>query len=768
MNPLLQKEDPLQGIIKTLETGLKLSIDQCNQLLNLLELERGDSELLSVFDRCPEQSLETINVSPWRELKKSTDKSENVTQTETETQNDCLRQLSNHLLRFITSLNHELIMSICLNHLTLKPSVYVFIYTECAMKYFKDVEKPLRNIIPLLASPYKDVVMAVTLAVYFYVRKDASTGDIIAQSVKKALDCEIESIGKDQFAFVFTVFEVLLPLLPNLLLPLYTSQECRSLFLFRGLVLDPDTHPEDTQIAEKLLKVISVSCMYEEARKFNSASYAQFLISGTKVNSSATVRSLSCLCLVKIWDFTSLEKKIPVVSILSDVTTELKSIDTNDPVLDPLIEALTYLTLGTTLKSIVRSDEDLINRLLSILKDSPAPINQYGILTIFSNLCKLAAPGASKEDQTRSYLNSMANAQKTGQQNEDESVIVQFNKSLVDSKLVSKFVDTCANNEKFSVLLVQIIYYLTIKQNAETLRQLGVLGVPDFLLKYLLGHSTLDKETGKTKSSSSSELEEETRASAIRALAAVSRSMDPKLLSKEFKPQISVSFLVELFGPTKEAESLQDQSFVHYNALDLLVGLLALTNICLSVDHDLSKLVVQKTFDQYVRELIFDSTRPVIQKAAWELVNNLIDSPFMLAKFFNPDSSSSVANLELLVKFLNSDNLELQEIIAGLLANATSEFTLIINSIIENESIFLDLRNILVQILTEQSQITALMHRIGYFLYNLANIDKAVQILSGDMEMKRALLKAIKGCGDEEDQAVMAEVFRLLFNRQNQ
>lgn len=746
--------DPLsfKSILHCLKEGSVLSADQSKVLFDLISHERKEKELVNVFEESPLNFLKAIDLLYKQSIP---DNGENELLTKR------LSRFSALLLRFVTRDNFSVVMDVCSNNMV-ENSIYLHLYMNIAVTFCDKSDKPVKILLPFLGTASHEVVMHVTLTLYHFLKKNPSSEQVIVSRLQTILDLEASEVSKEEFGLLTTAFEVFLPSTPKPLVPLYCSEACKSLFLYRGLILDPDTFSEDSVTAEKILKVISVSCMYDEARKFNSLHYLQFLIGGTKVKSSNDIVGLSCLCLVKIWDFITLEKKVPVQTILSMVVRLIKDAESISPGLEPLVECTIYLSLSSTLKTIIRKDKELILKLLTILDTTTTPVIRYGIIAIFSNLTKIAAPGASKEDETKNYLKNMAETQKTGQKNEDVSLIQTFNKDMVRTSLVPLLLKACASNKKSSDLVVKIVYHLTVRQSHSVLQCLGTYGSCDTLLSYLLENSSLNKDTGKTKSNSEDVLAQETRACAIKALAAIVRSLNPEELFKEYNPKISVPFLVELVDQKPEPGSFEQNS-VQFSSLDLLFGLLALTNLCVIPDSELHKVVVQKTFEQLVGELIFNSLMPDIQRAAWELVNNLIQNPFMLAKFFNQENPSSRRNLVLLVKFLDSEDPALQKIIAGLMANATSEHSLVVDSLVADTDVFKDFCGIIGNILNEQSTSSDLMYRLGILLHNFLSSTEAVNMISNDAQLKTGLLKVIKNTTDNEVKMVFSEIAKTIF-----
>lgn len=751
---LLLDSLPFSSILQALENGEILSEQQRDGFYKLIKLERYEKEISEAFRRSPERVLQSIERS-WNLVLKSGD----LKPADEHPAIQELFRVAEYLSRFVATENYESVTELCIPKLSQDHLLHLYLYTNTAMKYCEKRTEPVGVLLPLLSNQSHVVVLRITLTLFYFLKKIPSCDRQIAASIERILKLDASDVSKNDFMFVCTVFKTFLPVIPQRLVPQYCSEACKNLFLFRGPVLDPDHYLEDTVVAEKLLTAIAVSCFHEEARKFNSLHYSQFLIAGTKVQTSRLIVALSCLCLVKIWDFAALDLKIPVLSILAQVVEQIKQCKLSDRELDPLIEALTYLTLSASFRTVVRNDKELLDIFLSILDTTKISVIKYGVLTILSHLTKLSAPSGSADEETRTYLKSMADAQKNSREADDALKVAAFNKEMVTTGLLARLVLQDSNS--VLPLVVQIIYNLTIRQKHDVLSKIGHLEAPDTLLTYLLDHSAIDKDSGGTINSSDNAAVHDSRASAIRALAAISRAVNPKKLFDKYKTKIAVPFLLELLHQ-HPAKPFQVASAPEFNALDLLVGLLALTNLCLLQDSELQGLVVQKAFDRYLAELIFDPARPDIQKAAWELVNNLIGNRYMLAKFFNPENTTSKKNLCFLVKFLNSEDPALQKIIAGLLANATSEYALVVSSIVSDTAIFQELLVVVAQILNEQALDSALMYRVGVFLYNLSQSDQAVTILRNNATIKASLVQVLK-CGDLEVCRVFVEFIQAVY-----
>ena len=136
----------------------------------------------------------------------------------------------------------------------------------------------------------------------------------------------------------------------------------------------------------------------------------------------------------------------------------------------------------------------------------------------------------------------------------------------------------------------------------------------------------------------------------------------------------------------------------------------------------------------------------------------------MLAKFFNLEIKSNFKRLDLLIKLFNSNNIDLQIVISGLLANAT-EFDMISEVLVSNNDIFNELINIISEILTNQSNEINLILPTCYILINLvyaaANTNQELLIkLSTNSKLKSGCTSILKSSQNEPKEIIM-EVIKM-------
>ena len=505
---------------------------------------------------------------------------------------------------------------------------------------------------------------------------------------------------------------------------------------------------------EWLLRVLSASCVDEGARKFNTDTYLRFLVAGTEMDSHV-ILSLSLLCLVKLWNFSETEKQISFETLVQSICNGFKSCDLQDKSIEYFLESLAYLSLGNAAKKAMRDDEDFLERLLFVLETTKDPSNIYGVLLVYLNLSKSRDPTADKDTNTINYLKNIAvpGNDRAANNPEDDAL---FNENLVIShKLVGSLRALKVTQGNSLSQIIRIIYNLSLNHKREIQREIVAQGGLNIVLKYLTQYSLVDKKTHKTHASSMEEETLEVRLCAIRALATICRSVDPKLAFSEFDIKTTVPFLEELLGLETEEQSFQTQKdnpravfASSITMLDKLCSLLALTNLSSMPNKALHESIITRLFEQHLKDLMLETSQPDIQRAAWELINNLISTPMMLAKFFNSENPESIRNLNILVKMLHSKNESLQVVIAGLLANATMEFELVAQVLMENQQVFEQIMEIIANILQKQADNDDLLLRVLTFLLNLVEVAvghklDALDKIQNDKPLKQGLKNVV-------------------------
>lgn len=547
------------------------------------------------------------------------------------------------------------------------------------------------------------------------------------------------------------IFPVLMPLATKV----YMSDACLKCVLQQvAKISSQPTMNNATTIA--ILQLISNSCTSEQCRNFNAKNYLALLKSGTTVDEDdgdryLEIKILSTLCIIKIWNFLETEKasnsngdlKITVNDLYFILVSDLKKMREIDNVIGYTVEGLAYLTLNGSVRQKFRLDEDAIENIFKWLQmKSSSTIDSsfiYGLILILSNLCKTKEINSSTDSKTKNFLKSVSvpdlNSQKNNASQETDVEIKLFNKSLLSNHNVIDVISkvkvyqlTTRNtnsHERIAKLVISIIHLISVNQTQVVKRELASQGALNIVLDFLVNNSKVSP-TKDSRPVSTNEDDIEIRLNAIRSLARMLTSVIPKTAFKRYDIKTCIPFLVELLGINisrydGKLTSNNDESYLHdVTNLDKFESLLALTNLSSDLSNQsLRQLIITKCFDDYLNNFILETDVIQIQRAAWELISNLISEPLLLAKFFNLDKPENKNRLGLMLKFLESDDEPLQIVIAGLLANATAEFQMVDEILVRDNDLCNTLLQSFERIINFQNSATELIKRIAYTLANL-------------------------------------------------
>lgn len=605
---------------------------------------------------------------------------------------------------------------------------YLSIYANVTSKYEIDDPGVVPMVLSLLGNPGdKTHAIAVFLIVSVSKIRPAQTANAIASYLSNIVDKDPQDIAPTEYTLLFETLSAFFPVFPEQLKDVYTSNGCKNAFLYQVTRLTSGSGEIDPQKVAMMLQAVSLTCIHEASRHFNSQNYLAFLISGSNMSGSSLVVSLSLLCIAKLWNFKQIELQISQKTVLSKLMALLKS-ELSEEVLLAVLETLTYLSLSGTCRALIFKDEDFTEKLVKLLKNEKNSSNAYGALLVFSNLTKLNENLDDNERRRMKFAASAANTERAQTAGVSDESVKLYNVNLLKNhKLASYFGKLDSLKENLMSECVNITFNLSEDSENAHRRNLVQQGGLVFILDYLTTYSDFDKAENKTRGLTKDEAKLEIRLNALRALANMCMSVDPRLAFKKHDVRTVVPFLTELldsntsFGPSGK-ETATDVMAGLLAPVDKFKALLALTNLCSQTNAELSNLIISRTFERYLKNLMIESTNPDIQRASWELINNLISQPAMLAKFFNTENALSMTNLEILIKMLHAQDERLQEVIAGLLANSTMEFDLVPSVILNQKTIFDKLRAISADVLQNQADASGLMLRLGTFLGNLMDV----------------------------------------------
>lgn len=648
---------------------------------------------------------------------------------------------------------------------------YLDVCLNICLRYGELANLVFPQLLVLLATDDKKVHDLVVLTLVLISRQSSEESSAVVVEFLKSIVSLSSATPTEDLQF-FCVLETFFPIFPAQIKSIYISNNCRDAILAKISKLLPKLDAEDTRLPEQFLKAVSLSCIDEETRKYNMNNFLDLLIAGTNLLDPKSIAALSLLCLVKLWSFTSIEKKISLQTVLEKTMNLLRVCEVGEEYVNYVLEALSYLSLGATVKQSLRLDEEVCEKLLFILETEKDSSAIYGALVIFLNLSEIKEKGGDEDASTINYLKSVS-LPNGNEVKDDETAVKLFNEALVENhKLVGTLRGLDLKKESIITQSVQIVYNLSQSTKKSIERDIVSQGGLTIPLKYLTEHSAIKSGTERTEALSTAEGVLATRMRSLRALAIICRSVNPKLLISDFDIKTTVPFLVELLGPevaeyassNSSAEDPTTALSMSITSFDRLCGLLALTNLSALQEKSLTSILIRRLFDGHLKDLMIDSSIPDIQKAAWELINNLIADPQMLAKFFNTDNAESMKNLDILVKMLHSRDVALQVVIAGLLANATLEFDLVSLVILSKKEIAAKLLDITSSILQKQAANDDLILRVCSYLVNIveaASLQKQLEEIQNNKPLKAGIKNVVLTTKNKDIMLTIREIIEI-------
>ncbi|KAG7193823.1 uncharacterized protein KQ657_000517 [Scheffersomyces spartinae] len=554
------------------------------------------------------------------------------------------------------------------------------------------------------------------------------------QSVDTSLDNKIVAMTN-----FFSIF-------PDIVIPLYTLEATKDAIIEQTVEMKRKDG-DKTHIMihlQQMLKLLNASQISEECRVFNLTYYFDVLLQGWKMANNAVINVQSAVCLAKLYNLIQRDKlKLQQISLANLSLTLVSYICEQDSYyLNIAIEGLAYITLSKTHRQQIRDDVDLIDKLVDILRTSASTDHSlgFGVLTIFTHLSDIRI---EHKGSKQAIIDSLKNvASPSGVKDDQESKenieeIYLFNKDLTLNynivsiiKLLNLFSNAVLSktySQSTKDLTVTLLKQLATAREKPVKEAIAKNGGLDLIMDYLVSSSEFDKESLRIKPKRIPGLVTH-YFDGCRALSKLLIAVDPSTAFKQtYEARNAVPFISELLYDnnnqqwTPDKETTSEQESVHIYPLDKFESLLALTNLA-TIDTETRTLIIKMTFEPYVNNLLL-SDNLQIRKGAIELISNLIVEPLLLAKFFNIEGSkANYERLELLIRFLDSEDESTQIAVAGLLVNACEVSEMICGVLLSDEKIRSMLFDSMVTILEGQSDEQELILRIVYLIQDVVYV----------------------------------------------
>ncbi|KAF2859298.1 ARM repeat-containing protein [Piedraia hortae CBS 480.64] len=275
---------------------------------------------------------------------------------------------------------------------------------------------------------------------------------------------------------------------------------------------------------------------------------------------------------------------------------------------DEAIEGLAYTSLQPSVKEKLSFNTKLLQQLITTVKSQNQ--SSFGALQVLSNLVTYRRPRSAertKISQLKAYASGSSIVEDSNPLDDDVHVSARCTK-LVNLNIIPTLTSLPSTNTSSASLTVKIL--LSLSKDTKNRPKLAQQGGIKYLLHVPGGSLT-----------------------SAHALARILISTNPEHAFTKATPAVSAaSALIKLLIPVEDENGESD-------LLPTFESLLALTNLC-STEDSASRDLVLRTAMPQVEELLL-SNNTLIQRAAVELICNLMLSPDGVALFTSTGSSNS-------------------------------------------------------------------------------------------------------------------------------
>lgn len=489
-----------------------------------------------------------------------------------------------------------------------------------------------------LNSP-SDLRSHATLATAKFVETSADVGQSM---VGKFVASRLAAEGDEDLRLAFSVAAAIFPLLPQ-----FTAQLFLTEGFVEGLVPLLQARPEDVEAAA--LEMLSAACVDQACRTAIATHCSEYLDALVKSGDSARPAAAVVLAKVRCTPGGGPEARQRDMDRLAGVFKGMMLEEDGDA-RDSSVEGLAYTSLKGSVKELLVRDRAFVGGLVETLKASIGkPTVMFGALTVVANLT-IYPPTLSEEQRKVAELKNYAETKpkpKTEPDPEDKEERVTARCSiLIDAGIVPALA-ACSKKITPNAIgtVANILLSLSKHQRHRgTIASQGGVKLALQSCASALGNTAQDRSIQQASA---------------HALARILVSVNP---SHVFSSQLAISSAVRpllgLLGDTEDQKDL----------LPLFESLLALTNLASTEDGGIGDQIIRTGWTK-IEELLLHSN-VMVQRAAVELVCNLMTSPAGVAKF--ADGSKTASNrLHILLALADAEDFATRRAAGGAVAMLT-------------------------------------------------------------------------------------------------
>lgn len=502
----------------------------------------------------------------------------------------------------------------------------------------KSVDKiPFEIIFPLLSDLQPQSVRSRAIVLFStLISKEAADSTLISTLKSRLSDFVTKKISDATPRDYITAFSTLTSIFT------IRSEISAKVFLQEGfleeVVEEPVEVDDNGAVTKSLLEMLSAATIDKNCR-VKIVKVAEGLLRECAQSTEAEIRALAGSVLAKLSSAMPGNRNVGV-----DLLKIFKSYPVkNETALLSTIEGLAFSSTVPTTKVELAKDSDFLKYLMTILK-SPGQRHAlvYGCLSIIVNLTSYK-PALSEEQKRINEIRRLAKEENVYTVDEfDKDIHVAARcKCVLAAGLMPSLNAMALNSSPACITAIShiLLSTSTAVANRGLLAHQGAIK----LILALLGKP----------------VDQQTKITFTHALAKILISVNPSLV---FSSRTPITAPIQPLTDLLTTESLP-------NELPRFEGLLALTNLA-SADETARTIIIDKTWP--VTETLLLSDTPLIQRAATELVCNLVASQKGVDKFIpSAKNSSATSRLHLLLALADVDDVSTRSAAGGALAMLT-------------------------------------------------------------------------------------------------
>ncbi|KAI9772534.1 MAG: hypothetical protein M1840_000739 [Geoglossum simile] len=499
-----------------------------------------------------------------------------------------------------------------------------------------------------------------TLAAAKYLEASKDMGQ---EMLSKFTSSKVSKGTGEDLILAFSAASALFPVSPSV---------ASALFLTNGFVesLSPllERNTKNVEVQRAALEMLSAACIDPDCREAIGKTCSRWLSDVVELSKGQN-SGLAAVVLVKVGGVgepareTKGQKAGREIQGTEELVGMFKDMmrEEGGALVQRSIEGLAYASLQTKVKEELANDKSFLRKLFDILNRSPGKSTlSFGGLTIIANLTKYL-PSISEEHKRLGQLKAYADAKRANIEPDplDTDVCVTARcKLLLDAGVVPVVVSSSRKVSPTALGLILSIL-LSLSKHQSHRGQIAQQGGVKLLLQVYAA------TTGTAA------LDVRARVTAAHSLARILISTNP---AHAFSSALPISLAIRPLVCLLDDDGSEQQN------LTIFESLLALTNLA-SVNDDTRDLIIRVGWPR-IEELLLANIVPV-QRAAVELVCNLMASPTGVAKFSDGTKKAS-SRLHILLALADVEDYEARRAAGGALAMLT-EWSAAVQAVVERD-----------------------------------------------------------------------------------